>query len=257
MTNLDCSVVSWADSFIESLTYRNVKFINSEDIKYHNGDNLLLIGDCIPPEICLYDNQYIYFLAAADITQFEHRNIIMTQACIVPSSTEKRKVDVAWPELADKIYVMGFPINPQIIETVNRLHNEYRRKHILFIGRGDIDKGIERELQISKTLRAQKYEVVHISNTQLKYRADMQNSGIDIIERASKEEYLKVIKEAICVINTSPQESLFVAGIEAEMLGIPVLYLRNEYNAIWEYSEYAYQDEQNVFDNGIMRSKNF
>lgn len=246
VTNLDCNIVSWADSFIESLTNRNIKFIKSKDIKYHNGDNLLLIGDNIPPEICLYDNQYVYFLAAADITQFERHNIIMTHACIVPSSTEKKKIDVAWPELTDKIYVMGFPINSQIIETVNRHYNEYRRKYILFIGRGDIDKGIERELQISKTLQAQNYEIVHISNTQLKYREDMQNLGIHIIERASKEEYLKVIKEAICVINTSPQESLFVAGIEAEMLGIPVLYVENENNAIREYSEYAYQDEHDV-----------
>lgn len=244
VTNLDRSVVSWADSFIESLSHHNVKFINSGDIKNHNGDDILLIGDDIPQEICLYDNRYVYFLAAADMTQLERRNIMMTQACIVPSTTEKRKISAAWPELAEKIYVMGFPINSQKIEAVNRLQNKYGRKHILFIGRGDIDKGIELEIQIARMLREQKYTIVHIANTKLKFKTEMQDAGIYIIEEASKEEYLKIIKEAICVINTSPQESLFVAGIEAEMLGIPVLYLESKYNAIREYSEHMYRDQQ-------------
>lgn len=190
------------------------------------------------------ERKYIYFLAAADITQLERRNIILTRACIVPSSTEKEKISAAWPDLSEKIYVMGFPIDPRKIETVNRLQNEYGRKHILFIGRGDTDKGIEREIQMAQALKAQNYAVVHISNTELKFEAEMRDAGIHIVDGRVKEEYLKVIKEAICVINTSPRESLFVAGIEAEMLGIPVLYLDSENNAIREYSGYAYQDEQ-------------
>lgn len=247
VANLDRDKVSWANSFIESLKGRNIQYIEVDEIKAHKGDFILFLGDAIPAEIHLYDNYYVYFLAAAGFSRIEYKNITATHATIVSSNTEKKKIQKRWKDVSDKIYTMGFPISSRIIKDINDSWKPQKRDYVLFIGRGDIDKGIELELQIAKQL-ANSYHLVHITNTELAYREAMLAAGIRIIEKVEKRKYLQIVKGAICIINTSPKESLFISGVEAAMLGVPVLYIEGEDNAISEYSEYGIREIHHACD---------
>jgi glycosyltransferase involved in cell wall biosynthesis len=242
VTNLDTNRVSWAEGFCSAAKAGGAEV--SRDIMT-DGTPQLLIGDEIDWERTATNNT-AYFLAATDGTQCETENVWRSQFTTTVSRAEKIRTERFF-DATDHIFVDGFPLNTAELDTF-RIH---RKIHSLptigFIGRSDADKGPERELLVAAHLKKLGVNVIHISNTMNALTPFLEQLGVEVYQQVSREEYLSRLATLGCVVNTSPRESLFVSGLEAASLGVPVIAPRVSESGItdWNLAQNMY-DPDNV-----------
>lgn len=190
-----------------------------------------------------------YFLAAVDQTRQEAVNINFANISTTVSTADKVRAEMLVPY--KEVFVDGFPIDLEAIDSAARgVTKNHRRKVIGFLGRTARDKGIDKEIEIAKELSTYAgIDVVHISSTPNSAAKTLIELGVEVMQNLTKDQYLGNLALLSCVINASPRESLFVSGIEATRMGIPVIAPNVAQSGIleWNNPEWIY-DQNNASD---------
>lgn len=220
--NFDGSSVTWSDSFCDSAKLFNCEVVDSiADIE--KLDNYIFLGDKIPKNLGKIGCS-IYFLAAADRTQQEYENVIATSHTTTVSNSEKTAILDKFPNInSNKISVDGFPINLELLNTVKKSIKLKMKKSVCFLGRTDSDKGPHEELIAVEALKRLGYSVFHLANCKISIYNELSKLGAIAVENLNGLKYLNLLATMGCVVNTSPRESLFVSGLEATGLGLPII----------------------------------
>jgi hypothetical protein len=115
-------------------------------------------------------------------------------------------------------------------------------KTVGFVGRTDADKGVDLELLIATDLAKMGMKILHLSSWPNTRAEELVRAGVEVCDNLKRHEYLGRLASLGCVVNTSPRESLFVSGIEATRLGIPVFAPRVIESGItdWNNPEFLY-----------------
>lgn len=217
VANLDRTQVSWANSFCDAVYQAGAKVV---DTPCNTDSSRLFIGDNISWANDQRDHRSCYFLAAVDGSRNEARNIKNAGITSTVSQAEKSRAYRFFGD--DSIYVDGFPMNFSELDEIDEIRRHQVPK-IGFVGRSDKDKGPELELQVASIARAMGAEVVHISNTINTLAPNLRQLGVEVFRSTSRRAYLGRLATLGCVVNTSPRESLYVSGLEASRLGVPVI----------------------------------
>lgn len=233
VANLDRARVSWANSFCDAVDQAGARVV---DTLCDTDSPHLFIGDNIPWVNDRRERRTCYFLAAVDGTEEEAINIENTGTTSTVSRAEKSRAYHFFGD--DSVYVDGFPMNLLELDEIDETR-QCQVPRIGFVGRSDRDKGPELELQIASIARKMGAEVVHISNTMNDLAPNLRQIGAEVFKPTSRREYLGKLATLGCVVNTSPRESLYVSGLEASRLGVPVIAPRVEDSGIsdWNFDE--------------------
>ena len=217
VANLDRSSVSWANTFCGAVASSGARVVSAaERVK----SPVLYIGDSIDWDGGDYSRPTGYFLAAVDGTGQERRNVEQAQITTTVSRAEQTRA--ARLLGGDRVVVDGFPVDFTELQAVAD-QGIRRLPSIGFIGRTDEDKGPNLELLIAKRARTFGVKVMHASHIPVARASELTDAGVEVITPTSRKAYLGWLASVGCVINTSPRESLFVSGIEASYLGVPVV----------------------------------
>ncbi|MEI7917969.1 MAG: hypothetical protein WCH58_01145 [Candidatus Saccharibacteria bacterium] len=249
--NFDGALVSWSETYCRSAKQQGFD-VRSE----YNANDLsdkIFLGDKIPKTMG-HAGCNIFFLGAADCSKRELTSIKLTDATTTVSSAEKKRIVNAFPYLnPDKISVDGFPIDLELLQGIKESTLSHNRKidnSVCFLGRTDNDKGPNEEIEIVKALRDKGYNIFHLSGGKISISDKLNEMGVNVIEGISGQKYLELLSQMDCVVNTSPRESLFVSGLEASGVGVPVLAPLIEDSGIqdWNLAErlYDYKDISSV-----------
>ena len=230
VTNLNRGQVSWANSFCDAMSQAGAEILD----RPHDPERpALFIGDDIPWETIPHHHRAGYFLAAADGTPSEARNIKMASMTSTVSSAEKIRSLHFFGD--SSVHVDGFPIDFSELDRIDS-DRQYKTPILGFVGRSDTDKGPDLELEIASIARKMGAKIVHISNTPNRIAPELEQIGAEIFKPATRSEYLSRLAMLGCVINTSPRESLYVSGIEATRLGVPVIAPHAESSGIYDWN---------------------
>ena len=233
--NLNMDQVSWSRTFCDSAEYEGIRVVESPVDDYQNR---LFIGDTISSRMLGKRACNIYFLAAVDGTDEEHDNILKTTYTTTVSNAEKERVMRIFPDVDhNKIEVDGFPVDLNTIAGMADMQLDKIDRSVCFLGRTDADKGIGMELGLTECLSADGYSVFHLTPHAASARLELERAGSQVIEQLRGEDYLKLLSRMNCVVNTSPRESLFVSGIEAAALDIPVIAPDVADSGIWDWND--------------------
>jgi glycosyltransferase involved in cell wall biosynthesis len=233
--------VSWSKSYIEAAEKTGCRITSTIDAS--SPENRIYIGDSIDYRSLGERACNICFLAAADCTEQEHDNILMTNHTTTVSQAEKARITGIFQDINEtKITVDGFPVDVDSLELIKSLGAEKIEKSVCFLGRSDADKGPSLEIEMARLLREQDYKVFHLSPCKISIADELISLGVNVFEGITGRPYLKLLSRMGCVINTSPRESLFVSGIEASVLGVPVIAPNAIGSGIadWNKPEYFY-----------------
>ncbi len=219
--NFNGARVSWADLYV-----RNAQLIGYDVQKTTTSETVghkIFLGDTLPGQMG-YGGLNLYFLAAADGTENEYVSARRTDAVTTVSSAEKRRLLNAFPDLDPRtISVDGFPVyNQKQIVSALRGTEKSTKDSVAFVGRTDSDKGLELELAIAEELRRAHILTAHLSAGRNMIAHELTSLDVVVKEGLSGDAYLGALSEYGAVVNTSPRESLYVSGIEATALGLPV-----------------------------------
>jgi hypothetical protein len=217
--NLDIGGVSWARGFCDSVSRAGAIITTPDATKV--GQPTLYIGDRIDWTTVADHLSTGYFLAAVDGTAQERDNSALAAVTTTPSLADQARARQLLG--ATHVYADGFPLHFGELDEVRADAGSYRGRSVGFVGRTDKDKGPAAELALAARLIKCGIHVVHLSGTKNTIARELSELGVEVRERIPREEYLGRLARLGCVANTSPRESLFVSGIEASYLGVPVV----------------------------------
>lgn len=215
--NLDVARVSWASGFCASAEKGGAQITSPAEVPQHAPR--LYIGDEIDWNLTNPDNMG-YFLAAADGVPRERDNVEHSGVTLTPSVADMGRAKCLLG--ATRTFAEGFPIDLEELDGVAQDAGAHNYS-VGFVGRTDADKGLELELQLVRRLSALGIKIIHLSSTANTIKDQLSRYGVEVAEHLTRSAYLGQLAALGCVINTSPRESLFVSGIEASRMGVPVL----------------------------------
>lgn len=219
VTNLEVSQVSWAAGFCNSAYSAGATIVTPEQAPANVPK--LYIGDEVPWDQIHDPGLTGYFLAAVDGTAQEQINVERAAMTTTPSMADYER---AQRMLAgSRVFVDGFPLNLAELDLVRSNVIKHQKGRVGFVGRTDIDKGVDAELALAAVLKKRGIQAVHLSSASNTISAELTALGVEVLENLTREQYLGRLAYLGCVVNTSPRESLFVSGLEASRLGVPVV----------------------------------
>lgn len=215
--NLDVARVSWASGFCMSAHKGGAEITHPSDVP--QDAPRLYIGDAIDWAVTRPDSMG-YFLAAVDGTAQERDNVAHAGITFTPSAADMERARHLLG--ASRVASEGFPVD---FDELDPIAGQVGRRDCIvgFVGRTDSDKGMDVELGLVERLSALGVAAVHLSSGTNKIGGSLHQRGVEVADRLTRPEYLRRLARLGCVINTSPRESLFVSGIEASRMGVPVL----------------------------------
>jgi len=242
VTNIDRSQVTWANAFCNAMQNAGAQIVNPGEIPCHA--SALYIGDSIDWESVDDGEVAAYFLAAADGTELEKDNVSRAAFTTTPSQSEKERMHRLLNGTA--VFADGFPIDFGELDAVKAQQPGPRPFTVGFIGRTEADKGPKCELAIADILARQRIKAVHLSSTANAISGELAAQGVDVAQNLQRSEYVGRLAALKCVINTSPRESLFVSGLEATRIGIPVIAPRVAETGIddWNRPDWFYDPDK-------------
>lgn len=220
VANLNRAQVSWADGFCSAVESAGATVADLTEVDSAQG-SILFIGDVINWKSIDDEGRVGYFLAAADGTTLEAENIRRANLTTTVSSAEQVRAEQLFS--SSSISVDGFPIDFTELAKMRCRRAQRSTPTIGFIGRTDADKGPELEVQIAIAAKKRGARVLHISNMANALGPRLKQERVEVYDNVSRAEYLGRLAGLGCVINTSPRESLYVSGLEASYLGVPVV----------------------------------
>ena len=138
----------------------------------------------------------------------------------------------AYPHLAEKIWVTGFPLDYSTYEPYRMVKKE--QGLVAFNQRFSLERLPLLELELARLLFRQGYQVVHLSGISVEEIAgrnpaltnllqSANHYGLEFVHNRTKDDYNAYLAKAEIVITTSIADTLSVAMVEAIYLGaIPV-----------------------------------
>lgn len=227
--------ISWADTYTDAASRSGFDILQTTSNDTY-GDKIFL-GDKLPVQLGA-NGIHLYFLAAADGTDTERESSLRTDGVTTVSNAEKSRLLATFPDIeAWRVSVDGFPVyNEDVYDTITRRNTMSQVGSVAFLGRAVAEKGPLLEIKLAKELVRSGLRVLHMSNTVVPIANELQNAGVRVYENIQGEAYLQRLADVGAVINTSPRESLFVSGIEASVLGVPVFAPDNAESGIWDWN---------------------
>lgn len=242
VTNLEVSHVTWANAFCEATQKAGAQISNPSEVPAEAP--ALYIGDSIDWSSVPQPATAAYFLAAADGTDQERINVDHAVFTTTPSRPERERTCRLLG--GNAVFADGFPLDLNELEAVKAAQGNQNAFVVGFVGRTEADKGPTRELAIAALLAAQGIRAVHLSATPNLIGSELTALGVTVEQTLNRSEYISRLATLGCLINTSPRESLFVSGIEATYLGVPVIAPQVAETGIadWNKPEWFYEPDE-------------